>query len=96
MDSLFIRKRIMNLNEPLKEKIVWMIKDNPGIVRTEVRDKLQMANNVVTPVIKELIDNKIIIEGKTRISKTTNKPGKTLYITEDWCQELDAQNKIFE
>jgi len=89
----------MNLNEPLKEKIVWIIKTTPGMVRTEVRDLLGMANNVVTPAIKELIDAKILVEGATRVSKTTNKPGKpgkTLYITEEWCEELDAQNRIFE
>jgi hypothetical protein len=86
----------MNYNEPLKEKIVWMIKMNPGMVRTEVRDALKMQNNIVGPVIKELIDAKIVVEGATRISKTTNKPGKTLYITEEWGKELDAQNRIFE
>ncbi len=86
----------MNLNEPLKEKIVWIIKTKPGIVRTEIRDQLAMANNVVTPAIKELIDAKIVVEGATRVSKTTNKPGKTLYITEEWGKELDAQNRIFE
>ncbi len=85
----------MNLNEPLKEKIVWIIKSNPGMVRTEVRDQLGMANNVVTPAIKELIDAKILVEGATRVSKTTNKPGKTLYITEEWGKELNAQNRIF-
>ena len=85
----------MNLNEPLKEKIVWIIKTKPGIVRTEVRDQLGMANNVVTPAIKELIDAKIVVEGATRVSKTTNKPGKTLYITEEWGKELNAQNRIF-
>ncbi len=86
----------MNLNEPLKEKIVWIIKMNPGIVRTEVRDMLKMANNVVTPCIKELIDQHLVVEGTVRISKTTNKPGKTLYIAEEWAKELDAQYKLFE
>ncbi len=86
----------MNLNEPLKEKIVWMIKVTPGMVRTEIRDELGLPNNVVTPAIKELIDVKIVVEGATRVSKTTNKPGKTLYITEEWGKELDAQNRVFE
>ena len=86
----------MNLNEPLKERIVWMIKMNPGMVRTEVRDELKMQNNVVGPAIKELIDAKIVVEGSPRVSKTTGKPGKTLYITEDWGKELDAQNRIFD
>jgi predicted transcriptional regulator len=85
----------MNLNEPLKERIVWMIKMNPGMVRTEIRDELGLPNNVVTPVIKELIDAKIVVEGATRVSKTTCKPGKTLYITDEWGKELDAQNRIF-
>lgn len=86
----------MNLNEPLKERIAWMIKMNPGIVRTEVRDELGLPNNVVTPAIKELIDAKIVVEGNVRVSKTTGKPGKTLYITAEWGKELDAQNRIFE
>ncbi len=86
----------MNLNEPLKEQIVWIIKMNPGMVRTEIRDQLKLPNNVVTPAIKELIDVKIVVEGSTRVSRTTNKPGKTLYITDDWGKELDAQNRIFE
>ena len=72
-----------------------MIKMNPGMVRTEIRDELGLPNNVVTPAIKELIDVKIVIEGAARVSKTTNKPGKTLYITEEWGKELDAQNRVF-
>ena len=86
----------MNLNEPLKEKIVWMIKMGPGMVRTEIRDELGLPNNVVTPAIKELIDAKIVVEGAPRVSKTTHKPGKTLYITDEWGKELDAQNRVFE
>lgn len=85
----------MNHNEPLKEQIVWIIKLNPGMVRTEIRDRLGLPNNVVTPCIKELIDNKIVVEGAARVSRTTSKPGKTLYITEEWGKELDAQNRIF-
>lgn len=86
----------MNYNEPLKEQIVWIIKMNPGMVRTEIRDQLKLPNNVVTPAIKELIDVKIVVEGATRVSRTTHKPGKTLYITDDWGKELDAQNRVFE
>ena len=55
-----------------------------------------MPNNVVTPCIKKLIDNKMIVEGDLRISKTTNKPGKSLYVADDWAKEIDAQNRVFE
>jgi len=72
------------------------MKQNPGIVRTEVRDKLDLQNNVVTPAIKELVDAHMIIEGPTRVSNTTGKPGKQLYVQEDWAAELDSQNRIFE
>lgn len=93
---VIILRGTMRHNEPLRDQIVWIIKMNPGIVRTEIRDMLKMANNVVTPCIKELIDQHLVVEGEVRVSKTTNKPGKTLYITEEWARELDAQNRLFE
>ena len=84
------------MNQSLRDQIFWIIKENPGIVRTEVRDRLDLQNNVVTPAIKELIDANMIVEGQTRISLTTGKPGKQLYVQEDWAAELDSQNRIFE
>lgn len=82
--------------EALRSRIFFIIKDNPGIVRTEVRDQLKLPNNVVTPAIKELIDQEMVVEGQPRLSKTTNKPGKQLYVADDWAKEIDAQNRIFE
>ena len=82
--------------EALRSRIFFIIKENAGIVRTEVRDMLGLPNNVVTPAIKELIDMEMVMEGEPRLSKTTNKPGKTLYVTDDWVKELDSQNRIFE
>ncbi len=82
--------------EALRNRIFFIIKDNAGIVRTEVRDMLGMPNNVVTPAIKELIDMEMVVEGDPRLSKTTNKPGKQLYIEADWKAELESQNRIFE
>ncbi len=84
------------MNQSLRDQIFWIIKGNPGIVRTEVRDKLKLQNNVVTPAIKELIDAHMIVEGSVRISNTTGKPGKQLFVAEDWAKELDSQNRIFE
>ena len=86
----------MSYGESLRNRIFWVIKENPGIVRTEVRDRLKLQNNVVTPAIKELIDKEMVIEGELRISKTTNKPGKQLYVVSEWAKELDAQNRLFE
>lgn len=83
-------------NEALRNRIFFIIKENPGIVRTEVRDLLKLPNNVVTPAIKELIDQEMVVEGEPRLSKTTNKPGKQLYVADDWIKELNAQNRIFE
>ena len=82
--------------ESLKNQIFFIIKGTPGILRTEVRDQLDLQNNVVTPAIKELIDAHMIVEGPVRISNTTGKPGKQLYVQEDWAAELDSQNRIFE
>ncbi len=82
--------------EALRSRIFFIIKENAGIVRTEVRDMLGLPNNVVTPAIKELIDMDMVLEGQPRLSKTTNKPGKTLYVADDWAKEIDAQNRIFE
>ena len=83
-------------SEALRSRIFFIIKDNPGIVRTEVRDMLKLPNNVVTPPIKELIDADMVVEGEPRLSKTTNKPGKQLYVADDWSEELNSQNRIFE
>lgn len=84
------------MNQSLRDQIFWIIKQNPGIVRTEVRDKLDKPNNVVTPAIKELIDAHMVMEGELRVSNTTFKPGKQLFVAEDWSKELDSQNRIFE
>lgn len=86
----------MNHNTSLRERIFFIIKDNPGILRTEIRDRLQLQNNITGPAIKELIDLKMVVEGPVRPSKTTGKPGKSLYLASDWAAELDAQNRIFE
>ena len=61
-----------------------------------MRDQLGLQNNVTGPAIKELVDAHMIVEGQTRISLTTGKPGKQLYVQEDWAAELDSQNRIFE
>jgi len=82
--------------EALRSRIFFIIKENPGMVRTEIRDQLGLPNNVVTPAIKELIDQEMVMEGLPRLSKTTNKPGKQLYVTDDWAKEIEAQNRIFE
>jgi predicted transcriptional regulator len=82
--------------ETLRNQIFWIIKQNPGIVRTEVRDRLGKPNNVVTPAIKELVDAHMVIEGSPRVSNTTSKPGKQLFVAEDWIEELDSQNRLFE
>ena len=81
--------------EALRNRIFFIIRENPGIVRTEVRDMLKMQNNIVGPCIKQLIDREMVVEGQPRLSKTTNKPGKQLYIADDWSKEIDAQNRIF-
>ena len=86
----------MSYNESLRNRVFFIIKDNPGIVRTEIRDMLGLPNNVVTPAIKELIDNKMVVEGGPRMSKTTGRIGKTLYIESEWSKELDSQNRIFD
>jgi predicted transcriptional regulator len=83
-------------NGSLRDQILFIIKENPGILRTEVRDGLGLQNNVSAPAIKELIDKGLVVEGTPRLSKTTNKPGKTLYVAEDWAAEIDAQNRVFE
>jgi len=82
--------------EALRNRIFFIIKENPGMVRTEIRDQLGLPNNVVTPAIKELIDQEMVAEGQPRLSKTTNKLGKQLYVADDWAKEIDAQNRIFE
>ena len=86
----------MSRNESLRSRVFFIIKANPGIVRTEVRDMLKIPNNVVTPAIKELIDMKMVVEGEPRTSKTTNRLGKQLYIAVDWAKAFDAQNRLFE
>lgn len=85
----------MREGEALRSRIFFIIKENPGIVRTEVRDMLKMQNNIVGPCIKQLIDMEMVLEGQPRLSKTTNKPGKQLYVADDWTKELDSQNRIF-
>ena len=82
--------------EALRSRIFFIIRENPGIVRTEVRDMLKMQNNIVGPCIKQLIDMEMVMEGAPRLSKTTNKLGKQLYIADDWAREVDAQNRIFD
>ena len=83
-------------NTSIRDQILFIIKDNPGILRTEVPVKVGKAINVVTPAIKELIDNGLVSEGMVRVSKTTGKNGKTLWISADWEAELNAQNKLWE
>jgi predicted transcriptional regulator len=87
---------MIQAGEALRNRIFFIIKEQPGIVRTEIRDMLKLPNNVVTPAIKELIDQNMVIEGEARLSKTTNKPGKQLYVADDWTRELDSQNRIFD
>lgn len=82
-------------NNSVRDQIFFVIKSSPGILRTEVRDKLGLQNNISGPAIKELVDRGMVVEGHIRVSKTTNKPGRTLYVADDWSQELDAQNRIF-
>ena len=87
---------MIEYREALESRIFWIIKGTPGMVRTEIRDQLDMPNNVVTPCVKKLIDNKMVVEGPKRLSKTTNKTGRTLFVADDWAKEVDAQNRIFE
>lgn len=86
----------MNFSESVRNQIFMVIKENPGILRTEVRDQLGLQNNVSGPAIKDLIDRGMVVEGSPRVSKTTGKPGKTLYVSGAWKTELDSQNKVFE
>jgi predicted transcriptional regulator len=86
----------MNYTSSIRDQIFFVIKENPGILRTEVRDRLKLQNNISGPAIKELIDKAMVVEGPVRVSQTTNKPGRTLYVAEDWAKELDAQNRVFE
>jgi predicted transcriptional regulator len=87
---------MIQAGEALRNRVFFIIKENPGIVRTEIRDMLKLPNNVVTPAIKELVDQNMVVEGEARLSKTTNKAGKQLYVADDWTRELDSQNRIFE
>ncbi len=86
----------MTLNNSLRDQIFFYIKEHPGSCRTEVRDAMSLQNNVSGPAIKELIDKEMVIEGAEKVSRTTNKPGKTLYVSAEWKGMLDAQNKLFE
>lgn len=86
----------MSFNTSVRDQIFLYIKAHPGLCRTEVRDALKLQNNVSGPAIKELIDKGMVIEGAEKVSITTGKPGKTLYVEEDWAAQLDAQNRIFE
>jgi predicted transcriptional regulator len=87
---------VIQTNDSIKDRIFLYIKENPGILRTEVRDQMKLQNNVSGPAIKELIDRGMVMEGHIRVSKTTNKPGRSLYVAEDWQKEMDAQYRIFE
>ena len=86
----------MSFNQSVRDQIFWFIKENPGVCRTEVRDRLSLQNNVSGPAIKELIDKKMVAEGPEKVSETTGKLGKTLYVAVDWQEMLDAQNRLFE
>jgi predicted transcriptional regulator len=86
----------MALNTSLRDQIFFYIRENSGSCRTEVRDALRLQNNVSGPAIKELIDKGMVIEGAEKISITTNKPGKSLYVAAEWNDILDAQNKLFD
>jgi predicted transcriptional regulator len=82
--------------QSVRDQIFFYIKDNPGVCRTEVRDDLKLQNNVSGPAIKELVDKEMVVEGAEKVSRTTNKSGKSLYVAADWKEMLDAQNKLFE
>lgn len=84
------------LGESLRSQIFFIIKEHPGLVRTEIPPMVSKAINVVTPAIKELIDMGMVVEGPERLSKVTNKSGKMLYAAEEWAREVDSQNRIFE
>lgn len=86
----------MNHNTSLRDQIFFYIKEHPGICRTEVRDDLHLQNNVSGPAIKELIDREMVVEGVEKVSRTTNKVGKSLYVASEWKEMLDAQYKLFE
>lgn len=87
---------MVQVGEALRDRIFFIIRENPGIVRTELRDMLRMQNNIVGPCIKQLVDMGMVLEGLPRVSKTTGKPGKQLYVSDDWTKHLDAQNRIFD
>ncbi len=86
----------MSLGESLRSQIFFYIKENPGACRTEVRDALKLQNNISGPAIKELVDRGMVVEGPEKMSLTTGKLGKTLYVEGDWLAQLDAQHRIFE
>ena len=86
----------MGFGNSIRDQIFWFIKKNPGLCRTEVRDKLKLQNNISGPAIKELVDKKMIFEGPDKVSETTGKVGKSLFVSEDWQELLDAQNRLFE
>ena len=86
----------MSFNRSVRDQIFWYIKENPGVCRTEVRDRLGLQNNVSGPAIKELIDKEMVVEGAEKISETTGKAGKTLYVATEWKEMLDAQNRLFD
>ena len=86
----------METSSSIRDQIFFYIRENPGVCRTEVRDAMKLQNNVSGPAIKELIDKEMVVEGPEKISSTTNKPGKTLYVTAEWQQVIEAQNRLFE
>ena len=86
----------MSFNQSVRDQIFWYIKENPGVCRTEVRDRLKLQNNVSGPAIKELINKEMLVEGPEKISETTGKAGKTLYVKSEWQEMMDAQNRLFQ
>ena len=86
----------MKTTNSVRDQIFFVIKEQPGILRTEVRDQLKMQNNISGPAIKELIDRGMVVEGELRVSSTTGKKGRALYVASDWARELDSQNRIFD
>lgn len=86
----------MKTTNSVRDQIFLVIRENPGILRTEVRDKLGMQNNISGPAIKELIDKGMVIEGELRVSHTTGKNGRALYVADDWAQELNCQNRLWD
>jgi predicted transcriptional regulator len=86
----------MKTSNSVRDQIFFVIRENPGILRTEVRDKLNLQNNISGPAIKELIDKGMVLEGELRVSSTTGKKGRALFVADDWAKEMNCQNRIFD